>query len=285
MRVVARRGGRRWPPEPPGPRALVVVEVGLRPGRAAVGGHVDADDAPVVAGERVAASPDRSGRRRARRDRGAGSRQLRATGPSETPAPGAGESSTGQQPVDRGLEVVVGRVALRGDALHPLHAAGADVAGHHDAHRCRRARAAGARRSSPRPAAPRGASALASGMEPPNGCAGLASAARSGATNATCAAPSARARLGEHVGQPDAGPGGGAVAPPSPGRLAGDVAHGEQPGAAVARALQRRHQLVRARTGSAGRPATGTSSVADEAVDGEPPVVGVELGTGPWLRL
>ena len=102
-----------------------------------LGKPVDAGDAAIVASVGVTGDRDRSGDDRSaligsedvgvERDRG---QRQPVTGPGF-----AGVRFGGQQPVGGGLEVVVRRRVLDGDALDPFDATSADVAGHHHAHR------------------------------------------------------------------------------------------------------------------------------------------------------
>ncbi len=143
------------------------------------------------------------------------------------------------------LEVAPPRCVADLDPLEPLHAPGADVAGDDDAQRRavdRRERLAVHR--------PReqdlGAARLVERDRAAEALRRLGLGALVRAVEADVRSVLARRRQGEDVGEPDAGPRRGPGRARPPRRLARDVADRHEPGAAVARALQRRGHRARA---------------------------------------
>jgi hypothetical protein len=141
------------------------------------------------------------------------------------------------------LEVPLPRARAELDPLEPLHAPRADVAGHHDAQR----RAVhGRERLAVH--APReqdlGPARLVERDRAAETLRRLRLRAQVRALEADVRRLAQRLRDGEDVGERDAAPRRGPRRPGPPGRLAGDVADGEQARAPVPRALERRGHLA-----------------------------------------
>jgi hypothetical protein len=264
----------REPPVAPGPAAEVVEELGLPPGCAAVEREVDPCHVPLAARERVAAHLEGACRDRVAvgRRQNVGVERDQAEWHSRARA---GRPVLGQQPVGDVLEVALPRLRAKLDPLEPLDAAGADVAGHDHAHRPamhRRERLAVHR---PREHDLR-AQRLVERDRAAEALGRLRLRAHVGAVEADMRRLAQRAGKREHVGERDTAPNRGARGAGSPRRLARDVADGDQPGAPVAGALQRRGHLA-----LLGRFAQGVKRELqlplDEAVHPQPPRGGVEL--------
>ena len=133
--MLARRQVQRDAPVPPSPSPKILQQARLCPAHAAVGRDVDPADVPISAGKRIATHLYRAGGdglavtggedvgvERHQAERHAGTR--------------AGGSIGRQEPVDDMLEVTGPRFGPQLDALEPLDAARADIAGHNHAQRC-----------------------------------------------------------------------------------------------------------------------------------------------------
>src|SRR5205085_2757924 len=117
------------PPVSPGPRAEVLEQLRLRPGRPTVERDVDPRDVPLPARERVTAHLDRADRDRL----AVGRRQhvgVERDQAERHPCARARRPVLRQQPVYDVLEVSLPRPRANLDPLEPLDTARADAAGH-----------------------------------------------------------------------------------------------------------------------------------------------------------
>ncbi len=91
--------------------------------------------------------------------------------------------------------------------------------------------------------------------------------------------PGIQVGYGQDVGQPDPGPGSGGDRGRAPRVFTGDRLHGDQIGAAVACALQRRGHFVARKPGLQLRQGQRQRD-ADQAVDGQSPALGADIRDG-----